>query len=191
MNTYNFIIKETLEKKVSMLGRSEYEAFQSASQAYYDKDIILTPNNSRVNSEIISESDLLESYEEYCKDFIKNELYNHEGSAYYVCDLGNTLTEYINMDRSATYSRYKAEEYITYWWNDAGDVLQYYYENTGICVNPFDEPEKFHVLMIIEGVNSLLSQCEIIDKNWDEEITLTEENINTIIDEIKDLDIRF
>lgn len=114
MNTYNFIIKETLERKVSILGRSEYEAFQSASQAYYDKDIILTPNNSRVNSEIISESDLLESYEEYCKDFIKNELYNHEGSAYYVCDLGNTLTEYINMDRSATYSRYKAEEYIKY-----------------------------------------------------------------------------
>lgn len=191
MNTYNFIIKETLERKVSMLGRSEYEAFQSASQAYYDKDIILTPNNSRVNSEIISESDLLESYEEYCKDFIKNELYNHEGSAYYVCDLGNTLTEYINMDRSATYSCYKAEEYIKYWWDDAGDILQYYYENTGICVNPFDEPEKFHVLMITEGVNSLLSQCEIIDKNWDGEITLTEENINTIIDEIKDLDIRF
>ena len=191
MNTYNFIIKETLERKVSMLGDNEYNALLSVKQAYYDGDVILGQNNSRVNSEIISESDLLESYEEYCKDFIKNELYNREGSAYYVCDLGNTLTEYINMDRSATYSRYKAEEYIKYWWNDAGDVLQYYYENTGVCVNPFDEPEKFHVLMIIEGVNSLLSQCEIIDKNWDGEITLTEENINTIIDEIKDLDIRF
>ena len=191
MNTYNFIIKETLERKVSMLSEDEYEAFLSASQAYRDQDIILTPNNSRISTEIISESDVLQTYDEYCKNFIKKELYEREGCTYYTCDLGIYLTEWINRDRSATYSSYKAKEYIKYWWDDAGDVLQYYYGNTRVCVNPFDEPEKFHVLMITEGVDALLSQCEIINKNWNGKITLTEENINMIIDEIEDLDIVF
>lgn len=47
------------------------------------------------------------------------------------------------------------------------------------------------VCMVIEGVNSLLSKSKFINKNWYNNIKLTDKNIKKIIREIKDLEVEF
>lgn len=51
--------------------------------------------------------------------------------------------------------------------------------------------EAFMVRMVIEGISSILSQCEIIDENWNDGIELTPEVIGAIKEQIKDKEVRF
>lgn len=129
------------------------------------------------------------SYFDYCKDFIIDNLPNYEDQSIYMCDLSATLTEGINVDGSATYSTYEAKEYIKAWFDEAGEVYQYQKDNYGeVLHNPFDEPEAFHVCMIIEGVNSLLSQCDTVSgDNWNDKIILTDEVITAILSELEEV----
>ena len=130
------------------------------------------------------------SYSDYCKEFIKDNLCNYEGSNVYMCDLGSELTQGINIDGSATYSTYKAKQYLREWWDDCADYFQYEKDNFGQNLhNPFERPEAFHVCMIIEGVRSILSQCSVINDNWNEEMELTTELIESILEEIKDKEV--
>lgn len=134
----------------------------------------------------------LETLTDYCKDFIINNIDDYSGQSIYGCDLGNTITEGINIDGSCTYSTYEAKKYIKFWWDEAADYFQYEKNNFGENLhNPFENPEAFMVCMVIQGVNSLLSQISFIDKNWNNEIKLTEKNIKKIIREIKDLEVEF
>lgn len=130
-----------------------------------------------------------ESYTEYCRNFIIDNLNGYEGQSIYMCDLAHTITEGINVDGSATYSTYEAKEYIKEWWDDAADFYEYCKFEFGECPhNPFEKPEAFHCLMIIEGVAHLLSQCDTVGgDNWNEEIELTEEIINTILEELAEV----
>lgn len=129
------------------------------------------------------------SYVDYCKDFIIDNLPNYEDQEVYMCDLGYKLTESINIDGSATYSTYEAKEYIKAWFDEAGEVYEYQKANYGECLhNPFEEPEAFHVCMIIEGVNALLAQCETVNNAWNDETELTIENIHAILEELKEVD---
>lgn len=50
----------------------------------------------------------METFEEYCKDFIVDNLDAYVGTDVYGCDLSSTLTEEINVNGSATFSRQKA-----------------------------------------------------------------------------------
>ena len=134
----------------------------------------------------------LETLTDYCKNFIADHLENYSDQSIYGCDLGYTITEGINIDGSCTYSTYKAKEYLKFWWDEAADYFQYEKDNFGENLhNPFERPEAFMVCMVIQGVNSLLSQISFIDKNWDNKIELTEKNIKKIIREIKDLEVEF
>ena len=129
-------------------------------------------------------------YVTYCKDFAidgLNEMKGYENSEY-ACDLGNKITESINVDGSAAYSTYEAKEYIKEWYDEAGEVYEYQKENYGaVCQNPFENPEGFHVCMIIEGVNNIMNQCETITENWNDEIELTDEVIEKLIKEIEEV----
>lgn len=130
------------------------------------------------------------SYSDYCKEHIKDNIENYENEHVYACDLANHLTEAINIDGSATYSTYKAKEYIKFWWDEASDYFQYEKDNFGENLhNPFERPEAFHVCMIIQGVSSLLYQCSTIDKHWNDEIELTPKHIKKILKEIENLEI--
>ena len=120
----------------------------------------------------------LETLTDYCKNFIADHLENYYNQSIYGCDLGYTITEGINVDGSCTYSTYKAKEYIKFWWDEAADYFQYEKDSFGENLhNPFENPESYMVCMVIEGVNSLLSQSSFIDDNWNNEIELTEKNI--------------
>lgn len=124
----------------------------------------------------------------FCKDTIKEELDNYEGSAYYACDLGYTLTEGMNSDGTFTYSRELAKDYLKEWWDEADEYWDYEQENFGEHIrSPFGDPEAYIVCMVIEGVNGLLAKCPTIDKNWNEEIELTEDVICRIKDELDEI----
>ena len=134
----------------------------------------------------------MESFEEYCKDFIRENLNIIEGRTVYASELGLTLTNWMNLDGTATYDRAQAIEYIKEWWYEAADVYDYIKFSCGeVFQNPFDNPEAWMVIMITEGINSLLFECEIIQENWNEEILLTEEIISKINEELEDKTISF
>ena len=134
----------------------------------------------------------LETLTDYCKNFIINNIDNYSDQSIYGCDLGNTITEGINIDGTCTYSTYKAKEYIKFWWDEAADYFQYEKNSFGENLhNPFENPDAFMVCMVIEGVNSLLSKSKFINKNWYNNIKLTDKNIKKIIREIKDLEVKF
>lgn len=125
----------------------------------------------------------------FCKDKIIDELPNYEGQQHYACDLFDYLTEDINANGTFTYSTELAKDYLKEWWDDASDYWEYEKFNFGENYhNPFENPEAYLVCMVIEGVNQLLSKCKFIDENWNEEIELTEENIQTITEQVKELD---
>ena len=132
------------------------------------------------------ETQILESYTEYCKKHIETEIHNYEAQTYYTCDLATYLTERINANGSATFSTYLAKEYIKEWWNDASDYYQYEVDNFGENIhNPFERPEAFHVCMIVQGVQQLLSEVSIIQDNWNDRIELTKKVIEQILSEVE------
>ena len=129
------------------------------------------------------------SYDDYCKDFIKDNISDFEGQEVYACDLANYLTQNINVNGTATHSTDEAKEYIKFWWDEASDYFQYEKDNFENLHNPFERPEAFHVCMIIQGVQSLLSQCNVIDKNWNDEIIITSKKIEKILNQLKYLSV--
>lgn len=134
----------------------------------------------------------LQDYNDYCRDFINENLENFEGQTVHACDLGIELTQEININGSATYSTYLAKEYLKHWWDDAADYFQYEKDNFGEnSHNPFENPEAYHVCMIIEGVRSILSQCPFINKKWNEQFELTPKRIKKILKEVKNLNVEF
>ena len=124
----------------------------------------------------------------FCKDYLKEQLDEYEGQTHYACDLGYILTEGINADGSFTYSRELAKDYLKEWWDEAGDYAEYEkFHFGGYVHNPFENPEAYTVCMVIQGICGLLSKCELIDSNWNDEIELTEDNICRLKDEIDEL----
>ena len=128
------------------------------------------------------------SFFQFCKDFILEHLEDWEGQSHYGCDLAGYLTEGMNADGTFTYSTYEAKEYIREWWDDAADYSEYEEMNFGKRSNPFENPEAFTVRMVIEGVQAILSKCEIIDENWNDKLELTAETIDTIKEQVEELD---
>ena len=127
------------------------------------------------------------SFLDYCKQHIIDEIDSFEGQEVYASDLGIILTEGINSDGTVTASRSKAIEYIQLWWDDCAEYWEYEKMSFGKNYhNPFDNPEAYMVCMVIEGVYSILSKCDLIEENWNGKIELNEENIASIKDFVEE-----
>lgn len=128
-----------------------------------------------------------DSWEDLVKDLIKSRLYGYEGNSYYGCDLAYQLFEDENVNGSFTYSTYWSKELVKKYWDDFNEIYENYIWNIGKenSINVLDEPEKFVVVMLLEQAQDILSKIEFIDTNWNEEIELTKENIETIINELE------
>ena len=133
----------------------------------------------------------METFEEYCKNYILEHIDEYEGQGTYASDLAYLITDAPNMDGTLTYSRHAALEYLSEWWEDAADYFDYETDNYGKAQNPFERPEAYMVCMVIEGVASLISQCDIVDELWNDEIELTPDIINKIKEQINDLHIEW
>lgn len=133
--------------------------------------------------------ELMEKYdtwEDLVKDLIEERLYQYENQSVYCCDLAYQLFEGENIDGSFTYSTYWSKELVKKYWDDFNEIYENYIWNVGKenSINVLDEPEKFVVVMLLEQAQDILSKIEFIDTNWNEEIELTKENIETIINEL-------
>lgn len=95
-----------------------------------------------------------------------------------------------NVNSSITYSSYKAMEFIKEHFEAAGAYWNYAKDNFGeVEHNPFEEPEAYMVCMVIEGVNSLMSQVIGNHDDWDNQVEITDELIKEIEEGLEDADI--
>lgn len=120
---------------------------------------------------------------------LKKKLYNYEDTSSYSCDLNYMLFEGENADGTYTYSTKDALDWIKEYWDDIGEVveeLKFQFGGMDYIPNVFERPEAFMVVIIIELAGYMLSQCPFINDNWNEEITLTKENIEKIINELEE-----
>lgn len=130
-----------------------------------------------------------QDFTDYCKEQIENRLPEMEGSKVWMSELGFQMLEGPNVDGTLTYSTHEAIEYIREWWYDAADYFQYEKDNFGeVYHNPFENPEAYMVCMVIEGVRSILSQCETVDEQWNDAVELTGTVIDRILSEVKDVE---
>lgn len=132
----------------------------------------------------------MESFFDYCKNYILDNLENYEGNNVYMCDLSIELTEGMCADGTFTYSTAKAEQYLIEWIGEAGEFFDYEKANFGQNTNPFSNVELFLVRMVSEGVRAILSQCPTVtsDENWNSEMELTAELIQKIKDEVEEVE---
>ena len=134
----------------------------------------------------------MESFVKYCKDYIENNIEALEDSDVYGSELALSICEYDNANGTMTYSAKKAEQYIKEWWDDCAEFYEYAVFNFGDDyaaknLNVFADSEKFMFMMVFEGIGFLLSRVSVIEENWNDEITLDKETIDTIIDEVSEM----
>ena len=124
---------------------------------------------------------------------LQEKLKEYEDTKSYGCDLAYTLFESYNVDGTITYNRYRAEMWIKNNWDNFGEILEdlrFQFDSDyfkDIVLNIWDNPEKFMVIIYLEVANYLLSQCPFVDKNWNEEIILTSDNIELISKQLEEL----
>lgn len=121
------------------------------------------------------------------KEFIIDQLENWKGVnlQVYTPDLGCILTEEIKVNSSVHGSAYKAKEFIKENFEVIGDLIELTQNEYATTLNPFLEPEKVEVWAYVEGTEFLLSQLEVLQEMGENEITLTDELIDKIIEELE------
>ena len=127
---------------------------------------------------------------ESIKGKVIDELNERIGSEPYLCDLGMELSEYENANGSWYFSRYEAEEDVKNNFDFTGDFIEWYKNNIGETLNPFDDVEKFHCIMMIFAVSNAYDYAFNKTKYsdlWNEEFKITEEFVKAIEDAIEDI----
>ena len=67
--------------------------------------------------------------------------------------------------------------------------MEHLQDNMDYTLNPFSEPEKAHVILLLEASQSILSKLHTIDKFWNDEKELTPKLIQQLTKELNALDI--
>ena len=119
------------------------------------------------------------------KDYLIDEIENYEMDYEYTSELSYVLTERLLVDGTVEYNTQTTVEKIAENYKEYSEVFEYVKDNWGEAPNPFENPGMFDALAYQVVSGYILSKIGIIDKNWNEEITLTKELIDVIIDEIK------
>ena len=127
---------------------------------------------------------------ETIKGKIIYELNERIGKTVYLCDLGMELSESENANGSWYCSRYRAVEDIKSNFDTCKSFVDWYNSNVGGLLNPFDDVEKFHCIMMIFAVenaySSALNNTEYSDL-WNEEVEITEEFVKEIETALNDI----
>lgn len=123
------------------------------------------------------------------KNQIIDKLNDYSGGTYHACDLSGTLFEGENANGSVFCNTYKTKEFIKENFDLFGDLVEYVKDNIDYTLNPFQEPEKAHVYLLLEASQSILSKLPTIDKNWNEKIELTPKMIKKLTKELNSLEI--
>ena len=127
-------------------------------------------------------------------DNLKDKLEEYRGNSYYACDLASELYESENAD-GYIFSYYHQDniDFIKEHWDDLPEILEELKANfdkdyfSDLMIDIFDRPCRFVVVVCLEVANYLISQCDIVDKNWDGKIELTQKNIDIIKKELEEM----
>lgn len=92
-----------------------------------------------------------------------------EGRDGYVSELAFTLFEAENINGSMTFSAYKAEQWIAAHFHDLADVVGDMVADWGITPNPFINPEKFMVQVVLYLAEQLVYTSDYLRRGRDEE----------------------
>lgn len=134
--------------------------------------------------------EVYESFDVFCKDFIKGHIEDHLGRIVYASEFASEITMGINVDGSVTYSTYKAKEYLKAWWDETADYYEYSKRNFGkVLHNPFENPEAYMVCMVIAGVDCLMAQVKEIYDAWNDQIEVTQELCNSIVAQLDNIEM--
>ena len=120
---------------------------------------------------------------------IISRLNDYKGTKNYMCDLSSILFEYENIDGSVLYNTYQTKEFIKENFDLFGYLVEYVQDNMNMVLNPFSEPEKAHVILLLEASQSILSKLPTMDKFWNDEKELTPKLIKQLTKELKTLNI--
>lgn len=118
-------------------------------------------------------------------DIIEEKMDIYVGYKVSISELVYKLFEVENVDGSFSYNTKEAEEWIKEYFDDIGEVTEEMLENGLNIPDCFLEPEKFQVAIMIELADFMIQSSDFIHEHWLEEINLTEEIKNKIIEEIK------
>ena len=132
---------------------------------------------------------MLNELEKNVRDEIIEKLNQGACENEYGCDLAYSLFESENIDGTFTYNTYEAEEWIKTYFDEIGEVVKNIELNLGkeSIPNPFTNAEPFQVVIILEVSQYLLSQCEYIEDNWNNEIELTGDVVDLIREQLSNL----
>ena len=120
---------------------------------------------------------------------IISRLNDYNGTTNYMCDLSSILFERENIDGSVLYNTYQTKEFIKQNFDLFGDLVEYVQYNMNMVLNPFSEPEKAHVILLIEASQSILSKLPTMEELWNDERELTPKLIKQLTKELNSLNI--
>ena len=131
----------------------------------------------------------------YCKEYIKDNVYDYIGYSGYACDFGYDLTHEINTNGCLSDLIYSgqdgAAQYLHKWWHEAAEFYKYEKFEFGETRNPLEDTGGYLVCMVVLGVNSLISRTDWAEENWNEETEITEAVADRICKEIEDSPLEF
>ena len=118
------------------------------------------------------------------RDVLFDRLDEYEGVSFYGADMATELCMNDNNDGCFVIDIEGAKSFIGDNWDISADVVQDYKDNYGEALpeklDPFSSPCAFTYLMEEYAFRELLSNVTLIDDNWNDEIELTEKNIDQI-----------
>ena len=120
---------------------------------------------------------------------IISRLNDYKDTTNYMCDLSSILFESENVNGSVLFNTYQTKKFIKENFDLFGDLVEYVKDNMDYTLNPFQEPEKAHVWLLLEASQSILSKLPTIDKFWNDEKELTPKLIKQLTKELKELNI--
>jgi len=123
------------------------------------------------------------------KQTIIERLNDYADTTVYACDLAYTLFEGENANGSVLCNTYLTKEFIKENFDLFGDLVEYVNDNLDMKLNPFTEPEKAHVILMLESAQSILSQLDYINDNWNDKIELNSEVMEVLTQQLNNLDI--
>ena len=122
--------------------------------------------------------------EKFVKEEIEIRLKDLVGNNVYLEELGYGLFENENINRTYSYNRYDSIQWIKDYFEELDEVVEEYEDEFGYSIpNPFSEPEKFQLIIILYISNKLVynALCNT-DLDIYSEVELTKDIINTILE---------
>ena len=123
------------------------------------------------------------------RNTIIDRLNDYKNTDVYGSELACTLFEGENANGSVLCNTYKTKEFIKNHFDLFAEFSEYYKDNFGESLDIFAEPEKAHVILLLEAAQMVLSNLNTVDEFWNDSKELTDDLINAIVEELNKLEL--